>query len=103
VRLEGSDWRLAQDRDISVAVVFTVMNLVFRAGEGMCRLAEELLGSQEGLCPMELLVNSYLDLKLLDCLCKNISSFRLEPDLSPVLCPISRYPLQTAVTACRLD
>jgi hypothetical protein len=42
MRLEGSDWRLAQDRDISVAVVITVMNLVFRAGEGMCQLAEEL-------------------------------------------------------------
>jgi hypothetical protein len=66
------------------------MNLVFRAGEGVCRLAEELLASQEGLCCMGLLVNSYLDLKLLDCLCKNTPSFHLEPDLSPVLCSISR-------------
>ena len=49
MRLEGSDWRLTQDRDVSVAVVITVMNLVFRAGEGMCPLAEELLASQEGL------------------------------------------------------
>ena len=55
MRLEGSDWRLAQVRDI-VAVVITGINLVFRAGEGMCRLAEELLASQEGLCCMELLV-----------------------------------------------
>lgn len=69
----------------------------------MCRLAEEPLASQDGLCCMELLVNSYLDLKLLDCLCQNISSFHLERDLSPVLFSISRYPLQTAaVTACRL-
>jgi hypothetical protein len=98
MRLEGSDWRLAQDSDISAAVVITVMNLVFRAVEGMCRLVEELLASQEGLCCMEFLFNSYLDVKLLDCLC-NISSFHL---LSPVLCYISRYPLQTAVTACWL-
>jgi hypothetical protein len=41
-RSEGSDWRLAQDRDISVAGVITVMNLVFRAREGMYGLAEEL-------------------------------------------------------------
>jgi len=102
MRLEGSDWRLAQDSDISAAVVITVMNLVFRAVEVMCRLGEELLASQEGLCCMEFLVNSCLDLKLLDCLCKNISSFHLEPDLSPFLCSISRYPFQTAVTACRL-
>jgi hypothetical protein len=102
MRWEGADWRLAQDSDISSAVVITVMNLVFRAVEGMCRLVEELLASQEGICCMEFLVNSYLDVKLLDCLYKNISSFHLEPGLSPILCSISRYPLQTAGTACWL-
>ena len=47
MRLDGSDWRLAQDRDRSLVVVDTVMDIVFRAVEGMCRLAEGLHVSQE--------------------------------------------------------
>jgi hypothetical protein len=67
--LEVVDWsNAAQDGDSSRAVVNTVKNVAFRAGEGIFRLVGDLLASQDGLCCVELLVNSSLDLKMLVCL-----------------------------------
>jgi hypothetical protein len=43
-----------QDRDKCWALVNAVMNIQFHKTRGISWLAEDLLGSQEGLCSMEI-------------------------------------------------
>ena len=49
--LKSVDWiNVAQDRDSRQVVVNMVMNLMSHKMRAICRLAEELLASQKGIC-----------------------------------------------------
>ena len=51
MRREGVDWiNLAQDRENERVLFKLVMNVLFNIMRGICRLAEDVLLSQEGLC-----------------------------------------------------